>query len=92
MHPARRRRKVLARDGHQCTFVSASGKRCSGRKFLEFHHDETEYARGGEPTEPNLCLRCRGHNQYAAERSYGAGFMEAKREAARRATAARRAG
>jgi hypothetical protein len=86
------RRKVLARDGHQCTFVSATGKRCSGRKFLEFHHDETEFARGGEPTESNLCLRCRAHNAYAAEQTYGAGFMEEKREAARRAAAARRAG
>ena len=30
-------------------------------------------------------LRCRAHNQYEAERTFGAGFMSQKREEARRA-------
>ena len=30
-------------------------------------------------------IRCRAHNQYAAECAFGAGFMSRKREAARRA-------
>ena len=30
-------------------------------------------------------LRCRAHNQYEAERTFGAGFMSEKREQARRA-------
>jgi hypothetical protein len=30
-------------------------------------------------------LRCRSHNQYEAERTFGAGFMSEKREQARRA-------
>ena len=82
------RRAVLARDGHQCSYRSASGKRCSARKLLEFHHTGREFARGGEATLDNLALRCRAHNQYEAEQSYGARFMEEKREAARRARAA----
>jgi Holliday junction resolvasome RuvABC DNA-binding subunit len=36
-------------------------------------------------TEANLRLRCRSHNALAAERTYGAGFMQEKREAARQA-------
>ena len=35
-------------------------------------------------------LRCRAHNQYEAERTFGAGFMERKREEARRAAAERK--
>jgi len=42
-------------------------------------------ARGGEATAENLRLVCRAHNQHGAERSFGAGFMERKREAARAA-------
>ena len=36
-------------------------------------------------------LRCRAHNQYEAERAFGAGFMSEKREHARRVAAERRA-
>ena len=35
-------------------------------------------------------LRCRAHNQYEAERTFGAGFMERKRDEARRAAAERK--
>ena len=35
-------------------------------------------------------LRCRAHNQYAAECAFGAGFMSRKREAAQRAAGAAR--
>jgi hypothetical protein len=40
-------------------------------------------ARGGKATIENTRLRCRAHNQYEAERTYGAGFMREKREAGR---------
>ena len=36
-------------------------------------------------------LRCRSHNQFEAERTFGAGFMNEKREEARRAVAEARA-
>src|SRR6185436_11209599 len=45
-------------------------------------------ARGGKATIGNLRLRCHAHNQYEAERTFGAGFMKQKREAARSAATA----
>ena len=76
--PAEIRRAVWERDRGQCTFVGANGTRCDARRFLEFDHVEP-VARGGEATVQNLRLRCRTHNQYEAERAFGAGFMEHKR-------------
>ena len=37
--PAAVKRTVRERDGNQCTFVNANGKRCLERHRLEFHHD-----------------------------------------------------
>jgi hypothetical protein len=39
----------------------------------------------------NTQLRCWSHNQYEAEREFGAEFMKHKREQARRVSADRRA-
>jgi hypothetical protein len=90
--PARMKRAVWARDGGQCTFVSDAGLRCDARASLEFDHVK-EFARGGEATVDNIQLRCRGHNQHTAERTFGAEFMRQKRaeaaEARARAKAAR---
>jgi hypothetical protein len=69
--------------------VSESGHRCEARRGLEFDH-VTEYARGGEATVDGIRLRCRGHNQYTAERTFGAGFMRHKREAAAAALATKK--
>jgi 5-methylcytosine-specific restriction endonuclease McrA len=80
------RRAVAARDGGQCTFVSESGKRCPAHRMLEFDH-VIEVARGGTATVENIRLRCRAHNQYTAEQTFGAGFMQKKREKAQRAEA-----
>lgn len=80
--PAHVRLAVWERDQGQCTFVSASGTRCQARRFLEFDHVEP-VARGGEASVNNMRLRCRAHNQYEAERSFGAGFMNRKRHGAR---------
>jgi 5-methylcytosine-specific restriction endonuclease McrA len=82
------RRAVWARDQGQCTFVSESGRRCPARRFLEFDHID-EVARGGQATVERMRLRCRAHNQYTAERTFGADFMENKREEARQAAEAR---
>jgi len=87
--PAEVKRTVWVRDGGQCTFVSESGRRCPARSRLEIDHIQP-VARGGEATVANLRLVCRGHNQYEAERTFGAGFMSEKREAALRAAEARR--
>jgi 5-methylcytosine-specific restriction endonuclease McrA len=71
---------VWRRDRGQCSFVSDSGRRCSEKAGLEFDHI-VPVARGGGATADNLRLLCRAHNQHAADRAYGAGFMKAKREA-----------
>ena len=62
--------------------MSESGRRCRERAGLEFDHIEP-VARGGEATAENLRLRCAPHNQYEAERAFGADFMERKRAEAR---------
>jgi hypothetical protein len=76
--PAAVRREVWAHDGGRCTFVSDAGHRCGERVRLEFDHVEP-VARGGRATVAGLRLRCRAHNQYEAERVFGAGFMAHKR-------------
>jgi 5-methylcytosine-specific restriction endonuclease McrA len=80
--------EVWKRDAAQCTFTSEAGHRCPARSALEFDHIEP-VARGGRSTVDNLRLRCRAHNQFEAERTFGAGFMKDKREAARQAVAER---
>ncbi|MFI4947102.1 MAG: HNH endonuclease [Burkholderiales bacterium] len=45
--------------------MAATGRRCTERAFLEFHHVEP-YALGGEATLANIQLRCRSHNAYEA--------------------------
>src|SRR5881296_2235214 len=68
--PAEVKRKVWMRDGGRCAFVSAGGRRCGERGFLEFHHVEP-YAVGGEATVENISLRCRAHNSHEAEIFFG---------------------
>jgi hypothetical protein len=75
------RREVWVRDQGRCTFVSTAGRRCNERTFLEFDHVEP-VARGGRATVDGMRLRCHAHNQYEAERAFGAQFMSRKRDAA----------
>ena len=84
--PAAVRRAVWARDAGQCTFTSTEGRRCATRRALEFDH-VVPFARGGEATLAGLRLRCRAHNQFEAERTFGEAFMRGKRERARGAQA-----
>ena len=87
--PAAVKRAVLERDQGRCTFVSGTGRRCTAVWKLEYDHEDP-VARGGEATIENIRLRCRGHNQYEAERTFGAGFMEEKRAEARARAGARK--
>jgi 5-methylcytosine-specific restriction endonuclease McrA len=73
--PAAIRRAVSKRDGERCSFVSATGRRCGSRDFLEFHHREP-WARYRSHSIDLITLRCRAHNQYEAERDFGAKHME----------------
>ena len=81
------RRAVWERDQGRCTFVSDHGHRCSAETDLEFDH-VLEVARGGEATVAGIRLRCRAHNQYGAERTFGTEFMRHKRLAAAETRAA----
>jgi len=78
------KRQVWERDAGRCTFHSDTGRRCDAREQLEYDHI-LEVARGGEATVENIRLRCRAHNQFTAERTFGAEFMENKRRQARAA-------
>jgi 5-methylcytosine-specific restriction endonuclease McrA len=77
--PAAIKREVSKRDGHRCTFMSQDGRRCGSRDALEFDH-VLPVALGGMSTLENLRLLCRAHNQYEADRAFGAGFMHRIRE------------
>jgi hypothetical protein len=67
--PAAVRREVWRRDDARCAFVGAAG-RCTERGFLELHH-VVPFATGGEATTDNIELRCRAHNAYEADLSFG---------------------
>jgi hypothetical protein len=71
------RRQVFARDGEQCTFVSADGTRCRARGFLQLDHQDPK-ACGGPDTAPNLTVRCAAHNRLAAEEHFGREFITKK--------------
>jgi hypothetical protein len=88
--PAHVKRAVAQRDENRCTFVSQNGHRCYAQAFLEFDHIEP-VASGGRSTTDNLRLRCRAHNQYAAEQAYGRGFVQSKIDESRRASATKQA-
>jgi 5-methylcytosine-specific restriction endonuclease McrA len=72
------RRSVLERDSLRCTFVSQDGKHCGEQGWLELHH-EHPFALGGPPSEANIRMLCRAHNQLLAERDFGPLFMQQRR-------------
>jgi hypothetical protein len=76
--PAQVRREVYARDGEQCSFVSADGRRCKEKGWLEVDHVHP-YAKGGATHPGNVRLLCRMHNLYEAERAYGRAWVERAR-------------
>jgi hypothetical protein len=77
--PAAVRREVWRRDGARCAFLGAAG-RCAERGFLELHH-VVPFARGGEATAANIELRCRAHNAYEAELSFGSFVLRERQPA-----------
>jgi hypothetical protein len=74
--PAPAKRAVYARDGSQCAFIDETGRRCTERHRLEFHHSDQPYGRGGGHSPENVFLVCRTHNLYLAECEYGKEVME----------------
>jgi hypothetical protein len=80
--PVRRRPSIKAavkhavtlRDGGQCTEALADGSRCPERMMLEYDHTRLK-CRGAGDSVDDLTLKCRRHNQAAAERELGPGYM-----------------
>jgi hypothetical protein len=68
--PAAVRRAVHERDGNQCAFRDAQGRRCTQRDRLEFHH-RWPFGRGGDYQLHNIALLCHAHNQLMARIDYG---------------------
>ena len=73
------RRSVFARDEGRCTHTADSGQRCRETHELELHHLKA-FAQGGAHSEENLTLRCRAHNDLAAEKDFGRDFIELARD------------
>jgi hypothetical protein len=72
--PAAIRRAVWQRDGGRCTYVSAEGRRCDSKEFIEFDQDNTwEWSR--THSAESITLRCRAHNQLRARQDFGERYM-----------------
>ena len=76
--PAVVRGAVWLRDEARCTFVDARGVRCRATTALQLHH-ERPFARRGPATAENIRLRCRAHNELAAEQDFGRELMLTKK-------------
>ena len=82
------RREAHGRDGGRCAFVSADGRRCTARAFLELDHVKP-FAKFGSPEAWNIRLLCRAHNLLHERRCFGALHIRAKIAATRRAAPAK---
>jgi hypothetical protein len=77
------RRETHARDRGQCAFVSADGRRCTTRAFLELDHHKP-FARHGTSDAANIRLLCRAHNSLHARNCFGTLHIVAKIAARKR--------
>ena len=84
------RREVYERDGLRCTYVAEGGRRCEARAFLELDH-AVPRGLGGSDDPGNLRVRCRAHNQLAAELAFGREQVEGSRHLRRKKSTAERA-
>jgi hypothetical protein len=76
--PVEVEREVRERDGNQCTFADAQGRRCQERRSMTIEH-RIPFALGGLPTPENLCLLCSAHNAHTARQVFGEVFIAEKR-------------
>jgi hypothetical protein len=72
--PAATRREIWQRDAGRCTYVSAGGRRCNAREFIEFDHVEAWADNKAHPVD-GITLRCRAHNQLRAQIDFGERHM-----------------
>ena len=80
--PAAVRREVYQRDCARCSYIDERGERCCETRYLEVHHLQP-FARQGGHVASNLVLRCRAHNELAAEQDFGPVLMARKRASLR---------
>ncbi|HMR08233.1 MAG TPA: HNH endonuclease signature motif containing protein, partial [Polyangiaceae bacterium] len=80
--PAALTRAVWERDRGRCTYVDVRGHRCPETGGVEVHHEQP-FAKDGAMTLDNLALRCRPHNDLAAQQDFGREFMLRKKAQAR---------
>jgi len=78
------RERVFARANHQCEFESEDGTRCSSRTGLEIEHTRP-FGLFRDNDERWLAALCPSHNDFMAERVYGADFIQSKIDERRRA-------
>jgi len=76
--PVAIRETVAARDGHRCSYVDTSGRRCLETRRLEFHH-VVPFALRHAHEVSNVTLRCAAHNALAAEEDFGRQFVHERR-------------
>ena len=71
--PAKLRDQIWLRDQGRCQYRNPkTGKLCGSRHALEVDHIYP-FALGGENTQTNLRLVCRGHNQFRSKLLFGTG-------------------
>ena len=73
--------RVHARANYQCEFCASDGRRCSSRTGLQIEHVRP-FGIFRSNDERFLQLLCAAHNGLAAERVYGAAFIQRKIRAA----------
>jgi hypothetical protein len=78
--PSHVRERVHERAGYQCEYRSEDGTRCRSRTGLEIEHLRP-FAIHRSHDERFLRVFCRSHNRLAAEKVYGAAFIQEKIDA-----------
>jgi hypothetical protein len=77
-----KRERVHERAGYQCEYRGPDGTRCRARTGLEIEH-VFPFALHRTHDEKHLRLYCGPHNRLAAEKVFGAGFIQKKIDASR---------
>lgn len=68
------RDQVFKKFGSQCSYISAEGKRCSTRSYLQIDHIKSVCHGGGNEIE-NLQLLCTAHHSQKTKRQLGFEFI-----------------
>jgi len=63
--------EVWERDQAQCSYVSADGKACESKHFLEWDHEIPICLGGRSDDVSNIRLLCRSHNRLMATQHFG---------------------